>query len=340
MKTKRLLAAILMGAMTMGAVAGCGSSSSDTSTAAAGSAAAGASSEASSDASISIGFSMKTQNNPFTVSVRNGANQAAEDYGVNLTITDAELDSEKQMTDIETFMQKKVDVLLIDALDSTAIVPTIEDAYDAGFKIMTEDVKIPDAGDKISTHVGIDNKANGKLIAEYLADTLKKEGKSNVVIFEGLPGAEATLSRAEGFHEVLDDDPDINIIYAKNVGDQRSQGLEEMDDVLQKYDEIDAVVCCNDELALGVISAIEGAGREGIYVTGFDGTSDGLEAVKNGSMLATIDHKPYSMGYLAVESAVKLAKGEELEPSTIMEAELIDATNVDDAIELHASEAE
>lgn len=190
----------------------------------------------------------------------------------------------------------------------------------------------------IETHVGIDNKESGKMIAQYLVDKLKSEGKKNVIIFEGLPGAEATLKRAEGFHEVMDNDPEINILYAKNVGDQRTEGMKEMDDMLQKYDEIDAVVCCNDELALGAISSIQGAGREGIYVTGFDGTTDGLNAVKDGTMLATIDHAPYSMGYLAIESAVKIAKGEAVEAMTTMDVELIDASNVDAAIELHASE--
>lgn len=330
MNKKRLFAALLAGAMVTGMLAGCGSSG-DTSDAADNSGAGG-------ESEVKIGFSLKTVNNPFVVSVKNGAMKAAEENGAELIITDAQLDSQKQMTDVETFMQQQVDVILIDALDSSAILPTITDAYDQGFKIMTEDVRLNDAGDMISTHVGIDNKASGAMVAQYLVDKLKAEGKKNVIIFEGLPGAEATLSRAEGFHEVLDNDPDINILYAKNVGDQREEGMTEMDDMLQKFDNIDAVICCNDELALGAISSIEGAGREGIYVTGFDGNSDALQAVKDGRMLATIDHAPYSMGYLAVESAVKIAKGETVEPMTTMEVELVDASNVDDVIAKHADE--
>ena len=288
--------------------------------------------------SIKIGFSLKTANNPFVVSVKNGAQKAADENGVDLVITDAQLDSQKQMADVESFVQQKVDVILIDSLDSTAILPTLEDAYNAGFKIMTEDVRLPDAGEMVSTHVGIDNKESGKMIAQYLVDTLKAEGKKNVIMFEGLPGAEATLSRAEGFHEVMDNNPDVNILYNKNVGDQRAQGLQEMDDMLQRFTDIDAVICCNDELALGAIASIEGAGREGIYVTGFDGTTDALNAVKEGKMLATIDHAPYSMGYLAVEAAIKLAKGEAVEPMTTMSVELIDSSNVDATIQLHANE--
>lgn len=342
MNKKRVLAALLATTMMTGLFAGC---STDTPEGDGGDASNppaatdDGNSGAGSTDKIKVGFSLKTVNNPFVVSVKNGAMKAAEEGGAELIITDAQLDSQKQMTDVETFMQQKVDVILIDALDSSAIIPTITDAYDAGFKIMTEDVRLNDAGDMITTHVGIDNKASGAMIAKYLAEKLKAEGKKNVIIFEGLPGAEATLSRAEGFHEVLDNDPDINIIYNKNVGDQRAQGLAEMDDMLQKFDEIDAVVCCNDELALGAISSIEGAGREGIYVTGFDGNNDALQAVKDGRMLATIDHAPYSMGYLAIEAAIKIAKGESVEAMTTMEVELVDSSNIDQIIEKHAGES-
>lgn len=340
MNKKRLFAALLATTMMMGTFAGCGSkNSASDGSASSGASSSAASSDSGSSDKIKVGFSLKTVNNPFVVSVKNGAMKAAEENGAELIITDAQLDSQKQMTDVETFMQQKVDVILIDALDSSAIIPTITDAYDAGFKIMTEDVRLKDAGDMITTHVGIDNKASGAMIAQYLVDKLKAEGKKNVIIFEGLPGAEATLSRAEGFHEVLDNDPDINILYNKNVGDQRAQGLSEMDDMLQKFDNIDAVICCNDELALGAISSIEGAGREGIYVTGFDGNNDALQAVKDGRMLATIDHAPYSMGYLAIQAAVKIAKGETVESMTTMDVELVDSSNIDSIIEKHAGES-
>jgi len=288
--------------------------------------------------SIKVGFSLKTVENPFVISVKNGAAKAAEELGAEIIITDAQKDSAKQTSDIESLIQQKVNVLLVDALDSTSIVSTIEEAYDQGMTIVTEDVRIPDAGDMISTHVGIDNKESGKVLAQYLVDKLKEENKSKVIILEGLPGAEATLNRAEGYHEILDNDADIEVIDFKNVGDSRAEGLTVMDDMLQKYSEIDAVICANDELALGAISAITDAGREGIVVCGFDGTSDGLEAVKSGSMLATIDHEPYSMGYLAVEAAIKAAKGESLTEKTFLETTLITSDNVDDAITRHANE--
>lgn len=337
---KRVLALLLTTALTAGALSACGSTpapdasdapESQTST-------QGAENTPAAEGKVKIGFSLKTVNNPFVVSVKNGAAKAAEEQGAEIVITDAQLDSQKQMTDVESFMQQKVDVILIDALDSTALLPTVQDAHDQGFKILTEDSRITGAEDIVMSHIGIDNEKSGERIAQYLVDEMKKQGKKNIIIFEGLPGAEATTQRAKGFHAVLDNNEDVNILFAKNVGDKREEGLQNMDDMLQKYDNIDAVICCNDELALGAISSIEGAGREGILVTGFDGNADGLQAVKDGRMLATIDHAPYTMGYIAVETCIKAAKGETVDKSTVFDVELVDSSNVDDIIAKHANE--
>lgn len=332
---KKGIVIILMLVLALNLLTGCGSSENNTE---AGADADNSISEDGEIEKIKIGFTLKTVENPFVISVKNGATKAAEELGAEIIITDAQKDSAKQTSDIESLIQQKVDVLLVDALDSTSIVSTIEEAHQQGVTIVTEDVRIPDAGDMITTHVGIDNKESGKVLAEYLAEKLKETGKSKVIILEGLPGAEATLNRAEGYHEVLDNDPEIEVLDFKSVGDSRAEGLTVMDDMLQKYPEIDGVICANDELALGAISAIEDAGREDIIVCGFDGTSDGLEAVESGSMLATIDHEPYSMGYLAVEAAVKAAKGEELDEKTFLETTLVTADNVVDAIERHSNE--
>lgn len=337
---KRLFASMLTAAMLVGTLTACGSepapaASSDSD---AQSGAEPAANTPSAEGKVKIGFSLKTVNNPFVVSVKNGAAKAAEEFGAEIIITDAQLDSQKQMTDVESFMQQKVDAILIDALDSTALLPTVQDANDQGFKILTEDSRITGAEDIVLSHVGIDNEKSGERIAQYLVDEMKKQGKKNIIIFEGLPGAEATTQRAKGFHTVLDNNSDVNILFAKNVGDKREEGLQNMDDMLQKFDNIDAVICCNDELALGAISSIEGAGREGILVTGFDGNSDGLQAVKDGRMLATIDHAPYTMGYIAVETCIKAAKGESVDKATVFDVELVDSSNVDEIIAKHANE--
>lgn len=288
---------------------------------------------------VKIGFTLKTVNNPFVISVKNGAAQAAADLGADIIITDSQMNSQKQMQDIESFIQQKVDVILIDAMDSQAILPTIDDAVDAGMKIVTEDVRIPDAGDKVLSHIGIDNHAAGAQLARWLEARLKAAGKRNVIIIAGIPGNEATDSRANGYREVLMNNPAIDILDTRLAGDKREEGLAVMDDMLQRFSKIDAIICSNDELALGAISAINEAGRTAeIMVCGFDGNKYALEAIKNGSMAATIDHAPYSMGYLAIETCVKVVRGQPVPKMTVMDVEIVDAGNVDAIIAKHAKE--
>lgn len=288
---------------------------------------------------VKIGFSLKTVNNPFVISVKNGAAKAAADQGAEIIITDSQMNSQKQMQDVESFIQQKVDVILIDAMDSKAILPTIDDAVEAGMKIVTEDVRIPDAGDKVISHIGIDNHGAGVILAKWLAGKLKADNKRKVIILAGIPGNEATDSRANGYREVLVNNPDIDILDIKLAGDKREEGLAVMDDMLQRFSAIDAVICSNDELALGAIAAITEAKRDKeMLVCGFDGNKYALEAIKKGSMAATIDHAPYSMGYLAIETCVKVAKGEKVDKMTVLEVEIVDATNVDKIIDKHASE--
>lgn len=288
---------------------------------------------------VKIGFTLKTVNNPFVISVKNGAAKAAEALGAEIHITDSQMNSQKQMQDIESFIQQKMDVILIDAMDSQAILPTIDDAVEAGMKIVTEDVRIPDAGDKVLSHIGIDNHAAGAQLARWLEAKLKAAGKKNVIIIAGIPGNEATDSRANGYREVLLNNPNITVLDIKLAGDKREEGLTVMDDMLQRFSKIDGVICSNDELALGAISALDGAGRTSeVLVCGFDGNKYALEAIKAGSMAATIDHAPYSMGYLAIETCVKVAKGGTADKLTVMEVDIVDSTNVDAIIARHADE--
>ncbi len=288
---------------------------------------------------VKVGFTLKTVNNPFVISVKNGAAQAAEDLGVDIIITDSQMNSQKQMQDIESFIQQRVDVILIDAMDSQAILPTIDDAVDAGMKIVTEDVRIPDAGEKVLSHIGIDNHAAGAQLAKWLAAKLKAAGKRNVIILAGIPGNEATDSRANGYREVLLNNPDITVLDTRLAGDKREEGLMVMDDMLQRFASIDGVICSNDELALGAISAINEAGRDkDILVCGFDGNKYALEAIKSGAMAATIDHAPYSMGYLAIKTCVKVARNQSVDRLTVMDVEIVEAANVDQIIAKHADE--
>ncbi|SMB93479.1 ribose-binding protein [Thermanaeromonas toyohensis ToBE] len=266
-----------------------------------------------------IGLAISTLNNPFFVDLRDGAQQAASLLGVDLIVVDGQNDSSKQLSSVEDLITKKVKVLLINPTDSNAIVPAIEAANKAGIPVITVDRAA--AGGQVASHIASDNVQGGKMAAKFLIDKLG--GKGLVVELEGIPGTSAARDRGKGFEEEISKAKDMKIIAKQTADFDRAKGMQVMENILQAQPKIDAVFAQNDEMALGAIEAIKGAKRENIIVVGFDGTKDALEAIKAGTMTATIAQKPKDMGRIAVETAVKIIKGEKVESFIPVPLELI-----------------
>ena len=143
------------------------------------------------------------------------------------------------------------------------------------------------------------------MAAQYIIDKLG----SNVAVaeMEGIPGASATRERGEGFHKLADSK--LNIVAKQTAEFDRTKGLTVAENILQANPEIQAIFAHNDEMALGAIEAAKSAGKQ-VFIVGFDGTEDGIKAVKDGSMAATIAQQPKLMGEQGLEAAVKAVKKE------------------------------
>ena len=249
-----------------------------------------------------IGLSLSTLNNPFFVTLRDGALEAAKVYGVDLIVVDAQDSPAKQLNDIEDLIQRRVDLIIINPTDSDAIVSAVESANEAGIPVITVDRA--SNGGKVVVHIASDNVEGGRMAARIIAQALG--GKGKVVELVGIPGTSAARDRGKGFEEELKKYPGL-VLVAKQVANfNRAEGLTVMENILQAHPDIDAVFAQNDEMALGAIEAIKEAGLLGkIIVVGFDAIPDAVEAVKKGEMYATIAQQPFKMGYLAVEKAVE-----------------------------------
>ena len=249
-----------------------------------------------------IGLSLSTLNNPFFVTLRDGALEAAKVYDVDLIVVDAQDSPAKQLNDIEDLIQRRVDLIIINPTDSDAIVSAVESANEAGIPVITVDRA--SNGGKVVVHIASDNVEGGRMAARIIAQALG--GKGKVVELVGIPGTSAARDRGKGFEEELKKYPGL-VLVAKQVANfNRAEGLTVMENILQAHPDIDAVFALNDEMALGAIEAIKEAGLLGkIIVVGFDAIPDAVEAVKKGEMYATIAQQPFKMGYLAVEKAVE-----------------------------------
>jgi ribose transport system substrate-binding protein len=259
---------------------------------------------------IVLGLSLSTLNNPFFVTLKEGAERAAAQYGVKLIVVDAQDDPAKEAANIEDLIQKKVSALLINPTDTKAVVPSIQKANQAGIPVFTVDRAAE--GGEIVSHIASDNVAGGRMAAEFLCKALN--GKGKVVELEGIPGTSAARDRGKGFNDYLKEKcPGLEVVARQPADFNRAKGLQVFENILQAQPQIDGVFAHNDEMVLGAIQAAEAAGRTGIIFVGFDAIDDAVKAVKEGKLAATVAQQPAEMGRLAVEMAVKYLRGEKVE---------------------------
>lgn len=258
-------------------------------------------------AEITVGLSVSTLSNPFFVSLEEGVNTLATENGTQVISVDAQDDSAKQSNDVDDLIQQGVDVLLINPVDSAAITPAVEAANSAGIPVIMVD-RATDAGEYV-TLVASDNVAGGEMAAQYIVDQVGEN--ASTLQLEGVPGASATNERGEGFTNVAE--TSLNVLDSQTANFDRAEGLTVMENMLQGNSDVQAVFAQNDEMALGAIEAIQGAGLSNqITVVSFDGTEGGIKAVEDGSLAATIAQKPDEMGRLALQAAYDFYAGQEI----------------------------
>ncbi|MFO1442426.1 ribose ABC transporter substrate-binding protein RbsB [Bacillus sp. Bva_UNVM-123] len=268
---------------------------------------------------VKIGLSISTLNNPFFVSLKDGAEAEAKAQGAELVIIDAQNDSAKQVSDIEDLIQKGISALIVNPTDSAAVVSAIESANSAGIPVITVD-RSAEGGD-VAAHIASDNAAGGKMAGDFILEKLGNKGK--VVELEGIPGSSAARERGEGFHKAVDAVADINVVAKQAADFDRAKGLSVMENILQANKDVQAVFAHNDEMALGALEAIQSAGLKDVIVVGFDATDDAVNAVKEGKMAATVAQKPTEIGKQGVATAVKVVNGETVDEFIPIELELV-----------------
>jgi len=263
-----------------------------------------------------IGLSVSTQNNPFFVTLVQGAKDEAAAQGYELSVVDAGDDAVKQASDIEDLVSKKVQVLIVNPVDSSAVAPSVAAAKKAGISVIAVDRTV--IGETVTCQIASDNIAGAKMAGEYL---LQLVGEQAVIAeLQGIPGASATIDRGKGFHQAVDGK--ANVVASLTANFNRVEGLSVSENILQGNAGLQGLFAHNDEMALGAVEAAAAAGKN-IVIVGFDATDDAIAAVKEGRMAATVAQQPDEMGKIAVQTAVKIIKGESVPPSVPVAVTLI-----------------
>ena len=271
-----------------------------------------------------IGLSISTLNNPFFVSLRDGAEAEAKAKGIKLITVDAEDDPAKQIAGVEDLIQKRIKVLLINPTDSDAVANVVKEATAAGIKVISLDRRVN--GAEVSAHVGSDNAMGGKMAANFLLKKLQDKG--NVVELEGTPGSSAARERGEGFDSIVDGNAGVKVVARQPADFDRAKGLSVMENILQRSKNVQGVFAQNDEMALGAIRAIEEDALKNVVVVGFDATADGVAAVKAGKLAGTVQQRPELIGKMGVDAAQSLIEGKPVDKDIPVPLNLVTPTSV------------
>lgn len=287
---KKGIAALLIGGLLMG-MTGCGAAANaDGNTKQETKGEAGASGEDSK--THKLGLVIKTATNAHFQDLAYGAQKAAEDYGVELSIlnTTSESDVEGQIQMCEDLMSQGCEALILTANDSKGVSTAVQAAHDNGVKFVAADTVIEDVWgedeyqDYVPSYIGVDHVNAGYDIAKAVAE--KIGGKGNVVIIRGVDAASSSNERTEGIKKALEEYSGITVAAEQSGNYDTETAQTKMGDILQSNKEVDAVLCCNDLMAMGVINALEEqgyqvGGDDGVVVAGLDGNIVALQSIQD-----------------------------------------------------------
>lgn len=320
MKMKKLAAIMTAGVMMAGMLAGCGSSSSDTGT--------GSAASTTSDGAYKIALIQQHQTNAFQIAVTEGAEAKAEELGVDLTILSADQDAATQISQIEQCVTQGYDAILFEPVDPDGLGAAAKAASDAGVVVINIVSACTDWESYGISAVSYGNNVSaGEDQMQNVVDILG--GKGNIAILTGPAGDSAGLQRMEGYENVLKNYPDVvQVVQPADCQWDTASAQSTVESWLSAYD-LDAIVCENDGMAVGAGNAA--GANSGIVIVGIDGTPDGMEAIGDGRMTGTVSQDGGAQAANAIEAAVTLLDGGELETTEIVTENIwIDSNNLAD----------
>ena len=283
-------------------------------------------------ADMKIGVSMSQFDDTWLTYLRESMDTKAKSYpdGVKLQFEDARSDVVRQLSQVESFISQNVDAIVVNPVDTAATKKITEAAVKAGIPLVyvnrrPDDLNLP----KGVVTVASNDLEAGQMQMQYLAD--KMGGKGNIVILLGDLANNSTTNRTKGVKEVLTKYPNIKIEQEQSGIWSRDKGMTLVNDWLTQGRKFDAVVSNNDEMAIGAAMALQQAGvaKGSVLIAGVDGTPDGLNAVKKGSLLVSVFQDAKGQADGSIDTAVKMAKDEPVEPAVWVPYRLITLQNVD-----------
>lgn len=278
---------------------------------------------------ILIGASLLTMQDDFYITLAKGLTDAAaahQELPLKVLIRNSDFKLNRQLGDIDDFMQQGISVLIVSPTGPSAICPTLEEVTKKGIPVITVDIK--STCPSVKTHVMSDDLLAGRVAGQFIADQLNGEGSIAIVTH---PIYSSGINRVIGFREVLQNYPNIHILAELNAESSREKAIAVMDDLMMAHPEVDYVMGINDVMTLGAMAAVEGAGKseqiKAVMICGgqkeaFSRLKAGDPCLKGAALLY-----PYQIGTQAIEAAVRILQGKPVAPEILAPVKLITHEN-------------
>lgn len=249
---------------------------------------------------------------------------------VKLDVVFADDDPAKQLSQIETFISKKVDAIVLNPVDKVQSAAAVDLAYEAGIPVITVNT-ISDSSN-VTAHVGSDDIEAGRMQMQRLIDVVGEDAK--VAYVNAVLGHSAQVFREKGYKEILSENSSVELVVADTGNWSGDESMKLVENWIQSGKEIQAIACEADCQLLGVITAVENAGLIGqIKLSGMDCVNEVLDAIKEGKVDSSIWQDGVGQGANAVRLAIDAASGETVEDFMIP-YEVCHSENVDHYVEL------
>ena len=272
---------------------------------------------------VVIGLSQPNVEHPYRVGgIARATAWAAENPNVELIVVDGRRDSAVQLQTLEDLLQRQVDIILVAPNDSDALAPFADAAQRADVPVVVFDRALNVDPSLYVSYLGGDNVEMGRVAGRYIAEQIGGAGK--VIQLEGTPGASASVDRKAGFEEVMAEYPDIEVV--SYVGHFRlHEAVAAMEDAITAHRDLKAIYGHNDSMALGGAQVVQENGLQDVTIVGIDGGAEGCEGVESGQMSASVFYP--TMMPEALDLAMQILDGEEVEKQVMLETPLITAEN-------------
>lgn len=304
---KRISALLLVGAVAM-TMTGCGS---------------GDSGGGADDGKITMGFSQVGAESGWRTANTKSVQEAAASAGVTLKFSDAQQKQENQIKAIRSYIQQKVDVIAFSPVVESGWDTVLKEAKNANIPVILTDRAVDSADTTLyKTFLGSDFIEEGRKAGKWLTEEFKdSKDPVNIVELQGTTGSAPANDRKAGFAEIIKTDPKFKVVASQTGDFTRAKGKEVMEAFLKSNPDIDLLYAHNDDMGLGAIEAIEGAGKvpgKDIKIITVDAVKDGMQALADGKINYIVECSPL-LGTQLMDLAAKVVKGESIPARVVTE---------------------